>query len=92
MSEPDSYAHRSPNGHPGTAHAREVLFDMASEEPSNAEIISDVDDFLLGPNCPLCDFPGLDYDKELGAWIHDFCGYYAEAPDPEDTELDDWLD
>jgi hypothetical protein len=68
---------------------------MTSEEPPDASMIEDVDDFETGPNCPSCGYAGLEYDGELRAYVHDWCGYLSEETEQEDDDLDDyggWLD
>lgn len=76
-----------------------MLYDMTSAAIEDDSIIGDMDELLrldISPSCPSCGYPGLDYDKELRAYLHDWCGYYSEQEqDDSDDDPDDpfgWLD
>lgn len=28
--------------------------------------------------CPRCGYPGLQYDAEFTAYVHDYCGYWRD--------------
>lgn len=71
---------------------------ISSGADSDTLIIEDVDDLLRldrAKNCPSCGYVGLEYDDELRAWIHDYCGYYQEEQRSSDDVYDaygGWLD